>query len=82
MNLNHWADAAWAYDSWVAESWGGLGLSEEGIGLAPVAKPVDFVLDVVPRQRNVIDFSKWRVVKQEKTELQEMIELYSRWKAA
>jgi hypothetical protein len=81
--MNHaWGDS-WG-DAW-GDSWG-IGLAEEsGIGLAPVAKPVDFVYSegwsTVPQNRKVVNLQIRRTAKHE-SELREMVELYSRWKKA
>jgi len=62
----------------------GIGLDDEaGIGLA-ARPPIDFVTVGVPGQgyQKVAYTEKLRAARREKVELQEMINLYARWKKA
>ena len=67
----------------------GIGVAEEeaGIGLAPVAKPVDYIFHdgwhpAIPRMSNVTRIEERRAVRTDNAELTEMMDLYSRWKRA
>ena len=87
MNLETWADGAWADGSWVPESWG-IGLAEAaGIGIA-VRNPIDFVLtgtrlaNYFQPYRRTFRLDTAPKAKGEGGELQEMLELYSRWRKA
>lgn len=64
---------------------------EEGIGLAPKPPPVDFVYSADgwysdfgshTRTQKLVFLEKLRASRQEKKELREMIDLYTRWKKA
>lgn len=88
MDLNHWADDAWKAGSWRNPDWGGIGLVEEGIGLARVG-PVDFVLqprewsrDLYRDRLQLIGMEKQREAKRERAELREMMALYGSWRKA
>ena len=73
-------------ESW-EDSWG-IGLAaEEGIGLAPVAKPVDYIFHdgwhpSIPRMSNVTRLEERKAVRTDNSELTEMMDLYSRWRRA
>ena len=83
MNLNHWQDGVWAEGSHVPEAWGSVA-AEEGIGLATVVHhPVDFVLQSPHwAPRTIRPFGKVRVLKKNKSDLQEMLQMYAKWKMA
>ena len=81
MNLNHWADGAWSDGSWVPASWGGVAEEEVGIGLAPINRPVDFVIQSpLWRQGFVSPLPVQRPMAQsEMMEMMEMMQLYGMW---
>jgi hypothetical protein len=80
MNLNHWADAAWAYDSWLAASWGGEAAAEEevGLGLAAVARPTDFVISPPYYLHLIQTYRKARAEPRarDEREFREMLQMY------
>lgn len=65
----------------------GIGIAEEasGIGLAAVAKPVDFVIES-PHWMPAFELSKVKVdravERTDGSDLQEMMQIYAQWRSA